>query len=209
MASLSDFFFGSSDKLSKVPTGTPQQQDLHNLLLQLAQGMGGQGGGYQNAQNYYNKFLTEGTGNQAYQNFAAPFMNQFNEQILPQIAERFAGAGALSSSGFGQALGGAGAGLQAQLAKLFADLQSNAAEQQTGQFNQLATKGLGYEPFAYNKEQGSSGILGNLLGGAGMALSGPLGNMIGQGITSLFKKPAMGAQGRLGSAGLFGGGGMF
>lgn len=180
-----DFIFGSKDKLKKVPTGTKEQQAFHNQLLSQAMGMAQPGGGFNQAQQYYNSLLQPG--NEAYQNFAVPFMNQFQEQTLPDIAERFAGAGALSSSGFGQALGGAGAGLQAQLAQLFALLQNQAAGAQTNQFNQLAQTGLNYQPFAYQNKQGSGGILGPLATGLGTALGGPLGGALGSGISSLFK----------------------
>jgi hypothetical protein len=192
MANFSDWLFGSPDRLEKFETGTPEQQALHNNILAQAMGMTQDGGGYRQAQDYYNSLFQPG--NKAYENFAAPYMNQFQEQVLPQIAERFAGAGALSSSGFGQALGGAGAGLQAQLAQLFASLQSQAAANQTNQFNQLSQTGLNYQPFGYHETPGSSGFLGPLLGGIGTAMGGPIGSAlgsgIGAGISSLFKKPS-------------------
>ncbi len=186
---FSEYLFGSPDKLKKVATGTPEQQALHGQILQQAMGMGQPGGGYQNAQNYYNSLLQPG--NDAFNNFAAPFLNQFNEQTLPGIAERFAGAGALSSSGFGQALGGAGAGLQSQLAQLFAQLQSQAAGQQTNQYNQLTSQGLNYQPFAYQQQAGTGGLFAPLLAGLGTMAAGPLGGMaagaIGSGVSSLFR----------------------
>jgi len=187
MPGFSDWLFGSPDKLKKVATGTKEQEALHNNIL--SQAMGLSQGGYQQSQDYYNSLLQPG--NEAFQNFASPFMNQFQEQTLPQIAERFAGAGALSSSGFGQALGGAASGLQSQLAQLFALLQSQAAGAQTQQYNQLAQTGLNYQPFAYQKQQGSQGFLGPLAAGFGTALGGPiggaLGSALGGGISSLFK----------------------
>lgn len=207
MGSFGDWLLGSPDKLKKIPTGTQEQQGLHNNILQQAMGMSQAGGGYNQAQNYYNSLMQPG--NDAFNNFAAPFMNQFQEQTLPGIAERFAGAGALSSSGFGQALGGAGAGLQSQLAQLFAQLQSQAAGQQTNQYNQLATTGLNYQPFAYQQQQGSGGFLGPLLAGIGTAAAGPIGGAIGgvagNGISSYFKQPKGGTSG-IGAAPTGGGG---
>ena len=191
MPSFSDWLFGSPDKLKKVDTGTKEQQALHSNMLAQAMGLAAPGGGYNQAQQYYNSLLQPG--NEAFQNFSAPFMNEFEEQILPGIAERFAGAGALSSSGFGQALGGAASGLQAQLAQLFAQLQSQAAGAQTNQYNQLAQSGLNYQPFAYQKKQGSGGMLGPLAVGVGTALGGPLGGALAGGISSLFNKSGSGA----------------
>jgi hypothetical protein len=185
---------GSPDKLKQIPTGTPEQTALHNQLLQQAMGMQQQGGGYDLAQQHYNNLLQPGS--DAYQNFAAPYMQQFNEQTLPQIAERFAGAGALSSSGFGQALSGAGASLQSQLAQLFSALQSQAAGAQTNQYNQLAQTGLNHQQFAYQQQPGSAGFLGPFLQGIGNAAAGPIGGAIGDmtagGISSLYKKPSGG-----------------
>lgn len=192
MPSFSDWLFGSPDKLKKVPTGTPEQQNLHGNILSNAMNMQQPGGGYDLAQNYFNNFLGADQ-QQAFDQFSQPYLQQFQEQMLPQIAERFAGAGALSSSGFGQSLGGAASGLQAQLAQLFSQLQSQAAGQQYNQYNQLSQTGLNYQPFAYNKQQGSSGFLGPLLGGIGTAMGSPIGNALGQGIgggiSSLFKSP--------------------
>jgi len=225
MPGLMDFILGSPDKLKKIPTGTPQMEGLQNqvigqygnqigqqndILAQLKQMME-QGGGYNNAQNYYNNLLDQG--GDAYEKFAEPYLQQFQEQMLPNIAERFAGGGALSSSGFGQVLGGASAGLQSQLAQLFSQLQQNAAGAQTNQYNQLGNQalqagqlanqgaqiGLGYQPYAYQQKQGSGGILGPLATGLGSALGGPLGGALAGGISSLFKKPASGQGGLAGN----------
>lgn len=191
MPKFSEWLFGSPDKLKKVSAGTPQQQALHSNILQQAMGMQGQNGGYNLAQNYFNNLLG-GSQQEAFDQFSDPYMQQFQEQILPQLAERFAGAGALSSSGFGQALGGSASGLQAQLAQLFSELQRQAAGQQYNQYNQLAQTGLNYQPFQYSQKQGSQGFLGNALGGLGTSMMGPLGNALGSGISSLFKRPSGG-----------------
>lgn len=154
-----DFLGGSDNQLQKKPTGTAQQQqfggqDLISMLQQMMQ----QGGGLQQANQYDQSLL--GQGPEAFQQFSQPYMQQFNEQVLPGIAERFAGGGALSSSGFAQALGGASSGLQSQLAQLFSQLQGQASGRQQGQFQNLSQIGLGYSPFAYNEKQGSPGFLG-------------------------------------------------
>jgi hypothetical protein len=197
MPSFSEFLFGSPDKLKKVATGTKEQEALHNSILSQAMGMQVPGGGYDLANQYFNNFLGPNQ-QQAFDQFSAPYLQQFQEQMLPQIAERFAGAGALSSSGFGQALGGASSNLQSQLAQLFSSLQGQAAQQQYGQYNQLAQTGLNYQPFQYTQQQGSSGFLAPLLGGIGTAMGGPIGAALGQGIgggiSSLFKKGGSGAQ---------------
>lgn len=105
----------------QISTLNPQQQSLFN---QQAQGLGA----IQPQIMQYLQQLLSGDPS-ASEAFAAPYMRQFNEQIVPGIAERFAGAGALSSSGFQQALGQAGAGLAENLASLREGLKFNAAQQ--------------------------------------------------------------------------------
>ncbi len=191
MASFSDWLFGSPDKLEKVATGTNQQMQFGgNDIISMLQQMIQQGGGLNLANQYDQNLL--GPGSEAFNKFSAPYLQQFDEQILPQIAERFAGAGALSSSGFGQALGGASAGLQSNLAQLFSQLQGQAAGRQQGQFQNLSQTGLQYSPFAYNKQEGSSGVIPNFLTGILSKAADPIGNALGNGISgginSLFKK---------------------
>ncbi len=91
---------------------------------------------------------------QAYQNFAAPHMRQFQEQTLPGIAEHFAGGGALSSSGFGQALSSAGAGLQEKLASLKSGLQQSALEKILEMYGKMSQNSLNASPFAYVSKSG-------------------------------------------------------
>jgi hypothetical protein len=159
---LKDWLFGSGPDLKKKPTGTQAQQQFGgNDLIQLLQQMMGQGGGL-NSANQYDQGLLQGNQGQpgsAYDQFSSPYLQQFQEQVLPQIAERFAGQGALSSSGFGQTLGGAGAGLQSQLAQLFSQLQGQASGRQQNQFQNLSQIGLGYSPFAYHEKQGTTGFV--------------------------------------------------
>lgn len=190
-----DFVFGTPESFEKLPTGTPEQEALHNNILAQAMGMSQGQGGYNLANQHFNSLLGNDQ-QKAFNQFSAPYLQQFQEQMLPQIAERFAGAGALSSSGFGQALGGASSGLQAQLAQLFSQLQQQAASQQQGQYNQLAQTGLNHQPFAYNQKEGSAGFLGTFLNAAGTALGGPIGGAlgqgIGQGISTLYKNSQSG-----------------
>lgn len=188
MPGIGEWIFGSSPSLSKKPTGTDAQQQFGGQdLIGLLQQMLGQGGGLQQANQYDQGLLQGGFGNQgALDQFSAPYLQQFQEQIAPRIAEQFAGAGALSSSGFGQALGGAGAGLQSQLAQLFSQLQGQAAGRQQGQFQGLSQLGLGYQPFAYHEKPGNQGIFGSLLSSLAPSLISGVGDLASGGIKSLF-----------------------
>lgn len=178
---LLDFLFGSGDKLQKVQTMSREQQGaLSNLFSQLGL-MGQEGGNYNQSQNYLSELL--GGGQESYDKFAAPYMRQFNEQTIPGISERFAGAnaqgGGLSSSGFGQSLGAAGAGLQDQLAHLREGLRSNAATSSQDQYRQLLGLGLGTQANGFQSIKGRPGLFQQLLGASGGVTSGGLSGLGG------------------------------
>ncbi len=176
--------FGRGPKLQQLATGTPGQEKFGaNLIQQLMDQING-GGAYGQSQDYLSGLF----GQDAFQNFSEPFNQQFQQQfqqdLMPRISERFAGmggnsSGALSSTGFGQALGGAAAqgssNLQAQLAQLFSQLQMGGAQQAGNQFNQQAQLGLGYQPFAYNEKPGTQGALMPLLTALARGASGGIG----------------------------------
>lgn len=190
--SISNFLFGNKDQFKQMPTMNPQQQQALSSLLEQLGMMGGQGGSYSGAQDYLSKILGGDQG--SFEQFAAPYKTQFQEQTLPTIAERFAGlggpqgGGALSSSGFGQALGGAGAQFQSGLAGLYAQLQQHAAQQAFGQHNALAGLGLGARPFENTYQPGSTGVLGGLLSGFGQGIGSSAGMGLGGGLGSAFSR---------------------
>lgn len=119
--------------------------------------------------------------------FEAPYMRQFQEQILPMIAERFSGLGAQSSSAFNQALGSAGAGLSESLAALRGQLQLGALPQALGYaqqpisnlqgFSQLGL-GTSTKAFAPKQQPFWQQLLLGLSGGAGQA-AGAIGGAYG------------------------------
>lgn len=121
--------FGKDKKkesFQQLPTLTPQQQSVLSQLL----------GNVQNALppafSYLQNLLQDNP--ESYNDYEAPYMRQFNEQIVPGIAERFSGLGAGSqrSSAFQQALGQAGAGLSESLAGQRANLRQNSISQLQG-----------------------------------------------------------------------------
>lgn len=140
-------------KSTQYPTMSPEQQAFQNKILQM---LGGQ--------------LGEG---QDFESFAAPYRREFEEKTIPGISERFAGLGGLSSSGFTQSLGQAGAGLNEKLAALQEGLKSE-------RFNRLL-------PFAFQSrfhtdvQSGGQNwlaeLLGPILSGYGSGLGGNLANV--------------------------------
>ena len=172
------FWTGQKERVQQLPTKDPQQMNFLKQLLGLLGGQGIQGAG-QGLQHYMDILGGDTSA------FEAPLMRQFNEEIIPGIAERFSAGGGQRSSAFGQTLGKAGAGLQENLGALRANLKNNAAQSLLGSLSNLG--GLGTQSTFENIfRPGSSGFLGNLgqglgqgLGQAGVgALTGGMGGLM-------------------------------
>lgn len=175
----SEFWYGSKEQTKQLPTMTGQQrQYLDQLMQQLQQSS-------PEMWNYLNSLLSgEGADWEA---FSAPYMRQFEEETIPGIAERFGGVGAQSSSGFQQALGKAGAGLQEQLAQLRAQLRMGAAQQIQGMMGQ----GLGQRAFENVYIPRGQGFLQ----GMAPAIGGALGSAVTMGMQRGGPTPGAGARG--------------
>lgn len=112
MVKFSEFLFGTKEKAKQLPTFTPGQQKLQEDLLG---GLGGQQGLQQQGIDFLSLLLSQDP--EALQQFQAPALRQFQEEIIPGITERFAGLGALNSSGFQQTLAQSGQKLAENLAQ--------------------------------------------------------------------------------------------
>lgn len=99
-------------------------------------------------QNFLQNLLGR-TPEQQLEGFEAPYLRQFREQTVPEIAERFTGQDAQRSSAFGQTMGQAGAALQENLAAL----KGNLVNQLLGQQLQGANVGLGYAQMPQQRYQ--------------------------------------------------------
>lgn len=169
MPKLSEVLFGKKGKFTQTPIFTPEQESFLNQL------MGGSREGISSGMDYLTSLLSGDEG--AFQAFEAPYKRIFEEETIPSIAERFANLDAQSSGAFKQSLSQAGAGLSENLAALREGLKSQALSQLT----QLG--GIGLQP-RYNTmyEPGTSGAMGNLMGG----LFGGLGQIASGGLTDWF-----------------------
>lgn len=129
-----DFLFGKKEKTQEFQKYNPQQEAALNQLL-----AGGQKQ-LPEAFDYLSMLLSQDPQQMAA--FEAPAMRQFNEQIIPGIAERFTsqfGPGSQRSSAFGQQLGAAGAGLAERLQAQRSGLGLSALSQ----LQSLLSGGLG------------------------------------------------------------------
>jgi len=120
---------------------------------------------------------------EAYQKFEAPAMRQFYEDILPEIAEKYAGAGAGSSSAFGLAATHAGGALSEQLAAMRENLRMQAVPQALGYAQQpisnqaaLLGQSMNAMPYQYTNMPAPAGPSA----GFGEQLSGGLAQIGGQ-----------------------------
>lgn len=172
-------------KLSTLSSG---QKGLMQQLLGSLQGQSSniqQSPLYQQGSSFLQNLLSGSP--EATAAFEAPYMRQFNEQIVPGLAERFTGLGAQSSSAFTQALGSAGASLQEQLASLRGNLGLQAAgqglqyaQQPISNYQGMAGLGLGTQTQAYAPKQQPfwQRLLLGLSGGVGQG-AGSIGTMWG------------------------------
>lgn len=173
---LKEALFGTPGRIEAFPTMTGEQQQLFSQLL------GGLGGPLSSGLGNLQALLSGSP--EALEAFQRPAIRQFEEEVVPGIAERFSGmgAGAQGSSAFGQQLGAAGAGLAERLSAQRAGLQSQALSQ----LSQLLGLGIGTKAFQPLQIPGQEGGLGKLLGGVGQGLGMAGGAMLPGGIAKLF-----------------------
>lgn len=123
---IGEFFTGKPQKNYQISTLGPEQQSLKNQLV--SSGMRpGAGGAFGTAADYYRNLLSDNSSDM--NAFAAPEMRQFREQLIPDLAEQFAGmgSGALSSSGFRNASVNAATDLSERLGAIRAQLRQQGA----------------------------------------------------------------------------------
>jgi hypothetical protein len=176
---VSDFLFGRPEETKRVSTLGAGQEPILANLLQALQG-GGAGGAFGESADYYRDLLDPS--GQAQEAFAAPALRQFQEELIPDLAERFAGmgSGALSSSGFRNAATREAGSLSERLASMRAGLQGQGAAGLSG----LGTQGLGrFEEQLLSR--GTKGFLPQLAEGFGPAIGTAVGAPAGKGISSL------------------------
>lgn len=154
MSSFGNFFLGKPEKTQQFSTLNQGQGDLLSQLLSMLSGSLPQA--FQNQ----NDILS---GNpEAFKSFEAPAMRQFNEEILPSLAEGFGGLGAGSSSGAQQTFARAGERLSENLQAQRSGLQQNAMQ------NLMGFLGQGLQPTQQTAiRPATSGFLGGLAPGIG------------------------------------------
>lgn len=196
---IGDFLFGSKDKIKKRSL---LNKDQENALRQYFQ-KGIESRPLYNAGSSYLQSLLSNSP-EAFQAFQEPYLQNFQQNIVPTIAERFAGglgaggtgAGGTLSSAFANSLAQQGRGLQTDLASLRGNMQLGGLGQALGYAQQPYSNtlgGLGVNSFQRTFQPGKSGFLapiamaglGAASGGLGTALGGALGSSLFGGGSSM------------------------
>ncbi len=176
--SVGNFFTGTPEKHKRVSTLLPEQQGNFNQLNNAIQGQGA-GGAFGDTADYYRDLLD--VNGQNAQQQSAPYLRQFNEQTIPDLAEQFAGmgSGGLSSSGFRNAGISAGTDLSERLGALRSQLRQQGAAGLAG------LGGMGLQNYSQDvmTQPGSQGFLSQVSPLAGAAIGaftgGPAGAAAG------------------------------
>jgi len=175
--SFFNFLFGDRDRMRNQNLFTPEQQQA---LQQYYNNPIQQNPLYQSGGSYLQQLLS-GDPN-AFSQFEAPIQQKYQQEIIPGLAEQFAGAGtgagAANSSGLYQTLAQAGRSLSTDLAGLRGQLQMQALPQALGyaqQPYQNALSGLQARQFQPYYQQGSTGLVGGIANGIGQGLAGGAG----------------------------------
>jgi len=176
------FFKSRPENVQKISPLRREQEGLFSQYQQALQGSGA-GGAFGDAADYYRSLLGGGQD----EGFERPLMRQFQEDIMPGIAEQFAGigSGGLSSSGFMQEAGRASTDLAERLGQIRASLRQQGAQGLAG----LAQGGL--QPidellFRPREASGAEKLLTELAGGVGSPLGIGVGRPLGSALSKRF-----------------------
>ncbi len=157
MVNIGRFLFGGRPKTHQVSTQTQGQQGLQQQLQQGLQG------GQSNipGMGYLQQLMSDDPS--AFEAYEKPMMNQFNQEIIPGIAERFSGMGmgSRNSGAFQQQVAGAAGRLSENLGAQRSNLRQGAMQQLMGMYGQAM------QPSFQNIGQPNYGIVPGILGGMG------------------------------------------
>lgn len=122
-----DFVQGTPGEFGQRTKLRPEQEPLANQAINAGLNSGA-GGAFGTAADYYRNNLSDNPAD--FDAFAAPEMRRYNEQIIPDLAEQFAGMGSvgLSSSGFRNSAVSAGTDLSERLGAIRANLRQQSAQ---------------------------------------------------------------------------------
>lgn len=176
---------GPQGQLKKVDVLNKQQRGFLKDLFQNLSGSQMNIGGsptFQAGESYLQNLLSGSP--EAMKSFEQPAMTQFEQEIMPNLSEQFAGVGGLSSSGFQNSANAAKMNLAERLQAMRSGLQMQALPQalQYGQMPvenayRMAHLGLGTPAFGYQNRPGQPGMMAGLGAGLGQNAPGIFGQL--------------------------------
>jgi len=142
---------------------------------------------YQTGSNWLQSMFNDP---QFFNQFEAPLQRQFQEQTVPDLANRFASmgsGGALGSTGFRNQLAREGSNLQTNIAALRGGMQQNAVPQLLGYSQQpfsnyMSMLNQSLTPTQNSYQPPTPGLFGNIFSSLSGGLAQGLGNKWGQGM---------------------------
>lgn len=156
MPKLGQVLFGTKDKIKKASTLTPEQQQLIELINE---GLTSGEGAFGDIFGAFNpKEFEEGV--------SKPALKNFQENILPQLQEKFIAGNQVLGSGMQRAQNKAGVDLQSKLSELMYQAQQGQKQ------NRLAgiQTALGKQGVENIYKQGTTGAVQGFAQGAGQGL---------------------------------------
>lgn len=171
MPKLKEILFGKKDKVKQLPTQTPQQKKLMDLITQ----------GLTNGQGAFGELFGDFNPDTFNEGVTQPALKNFQENILPHIQEKFIAGNQVQGSGLRRAQLKAGTDLQSQLANLMYQAQNQQNQTKLSGINTA----VGNKGFENIYKQGDSGVLPSLLKGGAPALGQAAGGGLSSALTAI------------------------
>lgn len=151
MPKLSEIFLGTKDKVTKLPTQSPMQLELANLIKQ---GLTSGTGAFKELFSKFNQQDFE-------EGVAQPEIKRYQQEVLPNIIEKFIGRGSVNGSGFQRNVLKSGTDLASKLAELRYNAQNQQKQNQLAGINNVT----GTKQFENVFQPGQEGLLSKFAGG--------------------------------------------
>lgn len=170
-----EHLFGEGNKGRQSSTYSKGAQSMLEGVLDQIKGMKGQADitqnqNYQTGQDWLQSMYNDP---EFFNKFEAPMQRQFQEQTIPDLANRFASqgsGGSLGSTGFRNQLAREGSNLQTNIAALRGGMQQQGIPQLMGYAQQpaqnlMSLMGIGATPTMNQYQPPSAGLFGGMLPG--------------------------------------------
>jgi hypothetical protein len=171
MPKFSEFFTGKKGKNKKLTTQTPEQEQLLKLIND---GLASGEGPFKEIFGSFDPAAFEA-------GVSKPAIQQFQDEILPMLQEKFIAGNQAGGSGMQRAGAKAATDLQSKLAQLMYEAQNQQKQNKISGVNTA----LGTKAFENIYKPGTEGALSGFVKGAGQGLGNAAGSGIANGAADL------------------------